>query len=193
MKRADYLNTHEGLLLERKYSRLAIVVLAAALVLALSLAASKRETVVMVPPGLSATGQIDPDSASASIKEAWGAYVASSLGNVTPTTADFVSKQLGSVFAPRSYNKLNEAIAKQADLIKTQHVSVQFSPNAVFYDAPSDRVIVSGEYRVLGVRSENNSSSVRTYEIGVAIRNYHVAITSLMVYEGAWKPNKQDS
>lgn len=193
MKRSDYLNTHEGLLLERKYSRLALVGLAIALILALTLAVSKRETVVMVPPGLSATGQIDPDSANAAVKEAWGAYVAGTIGNVTPTTADFVAKQLGSIIAPVAYKELNAAIGNQTELIKGQHVSLQFSPNSVFYDAPSDKVIVSGEYRILGVRSDSVKASVRTYEIGVAIRNYHVAITSLMIYEGAWKPNQQDS
>jgi len=187
MKAQDYRNSYDGLHYERRISRLTVLALAGALVLALFFIATRDATVVMIPPGLSEKGEVSKSAASSAVKEAWGAYIAESLGNVTPETADFVAKNLGSLIDPSVYKKLMEVIGQQSQLIKDEQVTLQFVTNAVFFVPSRDIVVVSGEYTIRGMRQEE-TRNVRTYELGLRVRNYNVALTSLDLYEGPWRP-----
>lgn len=187
MKAELYRDSFDGMRHERRISRLMMLGLVFALVLAMFFIATREATVVMIPPGLTEKGTITKNDANSAVKEAWGAYIAESLGNVTPQTADFVARNLGPIIDPGVYKKLMDVIGQQAQLIKDEQVTVQFAANAVFYVPSKDIVVISGEYTIRGMRNEE-SRKVQTYEVGLRVRNYNVALTSLDLYEGPWRP-----
>jgi conjugal transfer pilus assembly protein TraE len=187
MKADQYRDSFDGMRNERRINRLALLGLTFALVLSLFFICTREATVVMIPPGLTEKGEITKSEANSAVKEAWGAYIAESLGNVTPENADFVAKNLGSLIDPAVYKKLMEVIGQQSQLIKDEQVTLQFATNAVFYVPSKDIVVVSGEYTIRGMRQEE-TRKVLTYELGVRVRNYNVALTSLDLYEGPWRP-----
>ncbi|MHB8742090.1 MAG: TraE/TraK family type IV conjugative transfer system protein [Sulfuricaulis sp.] len=187
MKAEIYRDSFEGMRSERRMTRLTLLGLTLALVLCLFYIATREATVVLVPPGLTEKGDITKNDANSAVKEAWGAYIAETLGNVTPQNADFVARNLGSLIDPAVYKKLMSVIGQQAQLIKDEQVTIQFADNAVFYVPSKDIVVVSGEYTMRGMRDEE-TRKVMTYELGLRVRNYHVALTSLDLYEGPWRP-----
>ncbi|MHB8446817.1 MAG: TraE/TraK family type IV conjugative transfer system protein [Rudaea sp.] len=187
MKAETYRDSFEGMRSERRSTRLTLMGLTLALVLCLFYIVTREATVVLVPPGLNEKGDITKNDANSAVKEAWGAYIAESLGNVTPQNADFVARNLGSLIDPGVYKKLMSVVGQQAQLIKDEQVTIQFADNAVFYVPSKDIVVVSGEYTMRGMRDEE-TRKVMTYELGLRVRNYHVALTSLDLYEGPWRP-----
>jgi conjugal transfer pilus assembly protein TraE len=187
MKSDLYRDSFEGMRQERRVTRLSTLGLVLALVLCLFYIATRDATVVMVPPGLNEKGDITKNNASSAVKEAWGAYIAESLGNVTPQNADFVARNLGALIDPAVYKKLMSVIGQQAQLIKDEQVTIQFADNAVFYVPSQDIVVVSGEYTMRGMRNEE-TRKVMTYELGLRVRNYQVSLSSLDLYEGPWRP-----
>lgn len=191
MKLEQYTRTLKGALQENKLTRYVILGLVASnVVLALGLV-SKDETVVMVPPKLTHEARIASNSANAALKEAWASHVAMQLGNVTPRTAAFVGEHLGKIVSPSAYQGFMESLATQAERIKQDQLTVQFSPTHVFYVQERDLVVVSGEYAIRGLR-DSEKRSVRTYEIGIDVANYQVSVTSLSAYEGPWAPGREE-
>jgi hypothetical protein len=127
----------------------------------------------------------------AALKEAWASHVAMQLGNVTPRTAAFVGEHLGKIVSPSAYLGFMESLATQADRIKQDQLTIQFSPTHVYYVEERDLVVVSGEYAIRGLR-DSEKRSVRTYEIGIDVANYQVSVTSLSAYEGPWAPGREE-
>jgi conjugal transfer pilus assembly protein TraE len=81
------------------------------------------------------------------------------------------------------------AVNEQAEQIKSEQIAIQFAPKQVFYHPVLKKVIVSGDYIIRGARN-TEQNMVRTYILGVTVRNYTVQLTSLETQEGPWaEPN----
>ncbi|ODU51297.1 MAG: hypothetical protein BGO50_01640 [Rhodanobacter sp. 67-28] len=187
MKGRTYLDTFRGAVSENKISRYIILGLTIVIfVLSVSLF-ERKQTVVQIPPGLTQPGTVLPENASPAVKEAWGAYFASALGNVTPRTADFTARMLQPYVSAAISTDLMELIARETKTIKDQSVSTSFVPTDVFYVPSQDVVVVSGQYTMRGME-QRAKSSVKTFVLGVGIRNYLVTLTSLQTNEGPWVP-----
>ncbi|ODU51253.1 MAG: hypothetical protein ABS98_07190 [Lysobacteraceae bacterium SCN 69-48] len=187
MKGRTYLDTFRGAVSENKISRYIILGLTIVIfVLSVSLF-ERKQTIVQIPPGLTQPGTILPDNASPAVKEAWGAYFAGALGNVTPRTADFTARMLQPYVSAAISTDLMELIARETKTIKDQSVSTSFVPTDVFYVPSQDVVVVSGQYTMRGME-QRAKSSVKTFVLGVSIRNYLVTLNSLQTNEGPWVP-----
>ncbi|QRD62633.1 hypothetical protein H8Z72_22835 (plasmid) [Xanthomonas citri pv. citri] len=150
---------------------------------------TKDKTVVLTPPRLLGEASITADDADASYKESFGLSFATMLGNVTPSTAPFLSKNIARYIAPEATRDMVDAVNEQADQIKAEQISIQFAPKQVFYHPVLRKVIVSGDYTIRGARN-TEKSMVRTYVLGVTVQNYVVQLTSLDTQEGPWaEPN----
>jgi conjugal transfer pilus assembly protein TraE len=191
MKLDQYTRTLQGALQENKLTRYVLLGLTLSNVVLVFALATKGETVVMVPPEITQEARLASNNANAALKEAWASQVAMQLGNVTPRTAAYVSEQLGKIVAPSAYQPFMESLAEQADRIKDEQLTIQFAPTHVFYVAEKDLVVVSGEYAVRGLR-DSEKRSVRTYEIGLDVKNYQVSVTSLTAYDGPWAPAREE-
>lgn len=186
MKRSNYLASWNATKLENRYGRFVMILLSASALLLSILVVNKDPIVVEIPPGLTEKGTVMVDDASDAVKESWAMYFADQLGNVTPRTADFVDKKLARNLSTSISAQVRKLIAAQAKEVKEEQVTVQFSPTDVF-SMPGDTVVVTGEYTIRGLR-DNERRFVQTFEFGIRVRNYHVVMTSLDVYEGPWRP-----
>lgn len=146
---------------------------------------TKDKTVVLVPPRLLGEASVTANDADAAYKESFGLSLASMLGNVTPTTAQFLGNNIARYVAPEATRDMVAAVNEQADQIKSEQISIQFAPKNVFYHPVLRKVIVSGDYIIRGARN-SEQKMVRTYVMGVTVRNYSVQLTSLEAQEGPW-------
>ena len=118
MNLSDYLKTWEGCRAENRWGRMALAVLACAVV-GLSLLLWRKDTVVVIEPfTLNSEATITRDSASRSYMEAWGFALSELLGNVTPSTVDFIKKRIGPLLAPKIYSETIASIDIQARQIR---------------------------------------------------------------------------
>lgn len=187
MKLGSYFDSYEGALNANKASKYVMLLLVIAnVVLGIALT-SKERTIVMVPPNLEQEAWVAKQDAGMSMKETWATYVATLLGNVTPRSVNTLGPMLSKIVAPGAYKQVMDSIAALEKEVKTEQLEIQFSPTGVFYVPSRDVVAVSGEFRMRSARGIEKKF-VRTYEIGVGIRNYTPSIESIEIYEGAYKP-----
>ena len=146
---------------------------------------TKDKTVVLVPPRLLGEASVTANDADSAFKESFGLSVATMLGNVTPNTAPFLAKNLERFVAPEVTREMVAAVNEQAEQVRAEQISIQFSPKEVFYHPVLRKVIVSGDYTIRGARN-SEQKLVRTYVMGVTTRNYTVQLTSLDTQEGPW-------
>lgn len=191
MKMSDRFKTLKGALAENTINRYVLLVLVAANLVLAILAFGRKETVVMIPPNLSEKVEISESEASSGLKESWATYVAMMMGNVTPRNAQYLTELIGKIVAPNIYKEFLDSITEQTQLIEDEQLTLQFTPSQVFYLPAKDVVVVSGEFSLRGMRSVEKRM-IRTYEIGVAIRNYRAQITSFVVYEGPWAAGREE-
>jgi conjugal transfer pilus assembly protein TraE len=189
MKLNQYAQTLGGALKENHLTRYVLLGLVLSNVFLAMFVMSKKDIVVMVPPNLRERSELAENKASAGLKETWATYVATMLGNVTPRTAPYLVETLGKFIAPAASRELLDGITEQTKTIQDEQVTIQFTPNQVFYLPNKDVVVVSGEFSMRGMR-ENERRMVRTYEIGIDVSNYMVRVDSLTVYEGPWNANR---
>lgn len=187
MKGSKYFETFRGSKLENKYSRYVILGLTLTVLILAFQVTTRKQTVVQIPPGLTAEGKIMPDNASESVKKAWGTFFALALGNVTPRSADFTARVLSPHISSAVHKRMMELIAAETKTIKDQSISVSFTPTDVFYVPSTKKVVVTGQFVIHGLR-DNGKTSVKTYVMGVNFKNYMVTLTSIDTYTGSWRP-----
>lgn len=146
---------------------------------------TKDKTVVLVPPRLIGEASVTANDADAAYKESFGLSLASMLGNVTANTAPFLANNVARYVAPEATRAMISAVNEQAEQIKSEQISIQFAPKEVFYHPVLKKVIVSGDYTIRGARN-SEQKMVRTYVMGVSVKNYSVQLTSLESKEGPW-------
>lgn len=147
-----------------------------------ALAALRTErTVVLVPPTLTQEVEITRNTASSELKEAWGLYLAELLGNVTPATAEFISKALAPLLSTDIYRAVMDALSEQINALKMDRVATSFKPRQVSYEQETDKVFVSGELTAQGPNAKAETRH-RTYEFVISIRNYRPRLDYIDVY-----------
>ena len=189
MKLSDYFNTYKGAIEVNRYSRLLVLLLAISNVVLGIAVSTKDRTVVMVPPVLEQDAWVTTQDGSMSLRESWATYVAMMLGNVTPRSVNQVGPMLGKIVYPGAYKEVMESLAVLKKEVETEQLEIQFSPTGVFNIPSKNKVAVSGEFRMRSARGAEKRF-IRTYLIGVGIRNYSPSVTSIEILEGPYKPGQ---
>jgi conjugal transfer pilus assembly protein TraE len=188
----EFLRTWRGTTLENRISRIVLVLLATA-VLLLTMQVNRIErTVVLVPPALSGPVDLARNSASREAQEAWALYVAELLGNVTPSTGDFLMQTLEPLLANNLRRQVMEVIADQLEEIRRERVSMRFEPREVSYDEATRTVRVTGEHITEGPGAKP-VRQLRTFELRVDYDNYRPLVTHLDAYNGEKKKESTDA
>lgn len=188
MKGAKYFQSWQGSLKANKLLMGALALsLLTNIVLAMS-ASSKQAIVVVQPPPLSEEAWISKSDASMSMKESWGLYIATLLGNTTPRSVAGLSPVIGKIVSPGAYQQIMSALAEMKKEVESEQLEIQFSPTGVFYVPSRNVVAVSGELRMRSARGIEKRF-VRTYEIGLDFRDYQPRMRSLDIYEGPFRLN----
>jgi conjugal transfer pilus assembly protein TraE len=191
MTLGKFLQTWHGITLENRVGRLAILVLAVAVLVLAGMVGQVERTVVLVPPGLEKEVTLARDHASQEAKEAWGLHVAMLLGNVTPESVDVLAGALEKVLHPKLAKEILEGMRGQVEEIKRERVSMRFLPRVVSFDPATKTVFVTGTHRTEGPGAPPVQAQ-RTYELRIAFRHYRPLITHLDAYAGDTRPAKPE-
>lgn len=193
--------TWAGINAENRYAKWIIGALAVANVLLAFKLVSRDEKVVLLPPLLEKQAELTQAAAGDTYKTAWGLFVASFIGNITPKNADFVKSNVGTYFSPSVYSELRDSIDASADALKNEGLSVSFSVTDTLYEPETDKVFVSGTTTTRARDNTAGESIERTYEFRISISNYRPIVTYFDIYRGpartqarlASMPKQQDS
>ncbi len=182
-------NTWASLRTENVLYRTLVPVLVIANVISMAGWLSKDRVTTLVPPTLSEAVSVSKRNADAGYKKAWGLYVASLLGNVSPGNADFVIESLQLLMSPRVFSNLKQSVASDVEMIKKDGVSVSFEQKQVLYEKETDKVFIIGRTGI-----SNSAGTVtkfdRVFEVRVSIDNGQPQVIELDSYQG--KPRTQD-
>lgn len=182
----DWFKTREGALTENRWGRIIILIQGVVILVMAFGMANQRQAVVLVPPTLEERSSVQARQADAEIKTAWALYIAKMLGNVTPSSSQFLVENMSRYLSPRMYRSVIEGIDAQAQILRQEQITLQFIPTVARFEPEINRVVVSGELIERGLRNAERRS-VRTYEMGFIVRNYKVLLDSMRVMEGEWK------
>lgn len=168
---------------ENRFGRIIVTALLLTNMATAFYAVTRDQIVVLPPPTWSEEVQIGKGSANPEYKKSMGLFIASFLGNITPANVDFVKNNAGRYFSPSVFASIRDAIDAQATAIKTEGISISFTPRQITHDPSSDKVFVSGFTRTEG-RGGQSESIQRTYEFKFEIRNYEPQVTAFDIYRG---------
>lgn len=146
---------------------------------------NQKPIVTVIPPQLSEEAKLHHNKASSTMHQAWGLYVAESLGNVTPDTAGFVRSSLEPLLSPSIRSEALVILDQQIDLIRRDQVSFSFEPREVLFDEDSARVYVIGRHFTHTTADGNPDRTNRTYEFEWAFSNYMPSLVHIDTYKGA--------
>jgi conjugal transfer pilus assembly protein TraE len=136
---------------------------------------------VLVPPVLDGQVGVGRKSASQEVKEARALFDAELLGDVSPSSAEFIQKAVDPLLAPSLGRPFLEVMAAQVREIQRERVSMSFNVRAIAYDPPTDKVFVIGVQATSGPGGESVACT-RTYGLIVGFAHYWPVIRYLDVY-----------
>lgn len=184
MKWKQFLRTWEGVHLENTWIR-GFVVGLMIIILALTFLLSRKDTVVVVQPfTLSEEAWVSTKRSSQSYQEAWGMALAQLIGNVNPSTVEFLGERLGPLLSTRIYQDVMDTLEVQAQDIKKDRVTMRFEPRAVIYE--DGTVFVEGVSYVRGASGKEKGSN-RVYEFTFNVSDYRLEVDYLTTYAGRAK------
>lgn len=184
----QYVKTHRGATDENRFHRRANVALIGAVLVLAILLFTRDHTIIVVPASLDGKAEISSKKASENLYSAWGVHIATLLGNVTPTSAGFLTDALSPVLAPSIYRTVLDAVDSQVKHIKDEQLTLSFAPSEARFDQQSQTVWVTGELITRGVRG-TEQRELRTYEMKFAVSNHRVLLTDIRVNKG--RPSEQ--
>ncbi len=188
MELKKLLRTWEGTQAENKWNRLIIAALIIVLFIVAIKAFTKETVVIMQPPTLAEEGWLESNKSSQSYQEAWGVFMATLVGNVTPASVVFLKERIGPLLSPAIYSDVMSALESQANQIRNDRISLRFEMNQVHYEAETGKVFVYGNSYSKGVSGLEDRKE-RTYEYIVRINRYQPVFEYMATYEG--RPRSQ--
>lgn len=188
MELKKLLRTWEGTQAENKWNRLIIGALIIVLFIVSLKAFTKETVVIMQPPTLAEEGWLESNKSSQSYQEAWGVFMATLVGNVTPATVVFLKERIGPLVSPAIYSDVVSALESQANQIRNDRVSLRFEMNQVNYEEETGKVFVYGNSYSKGVSGIEDRTE-RTYEYIVRIDRFQPVFEYMDTYEG--RPRSQ--
>ena len=111
----------------------------------LTLRASGRERIVLVPPTINKTFWVESERVSAEYLQQMAYFLMQLTLDVTPHSVDHQSGVLMQYAAPASYGELRATMAANAERLKRDGASTIFSPRDLVVDEATQRVGVRGQ------------------------------------------------
>ena len=139
-----------------------------------------RET-VLIPPNITEVMTINDRWADASYKKSWALFIATLVGNITPSNVDFVNDQLSGMMDSATYHTMKNTLAVQVSEIHNNNLTIEFESTQIMYEPETDKVFVIGKSMTSGTNGRLNKES-RVFEIQVSIKNGKPLITELVTY-----------
>ena len=169
--------TFDGMRNDNRFMRIVIVGLLVSNVVVGCNALTKDSIVTVVPPTLTEKGWLSSNQASQEMTEAWALYIATMLGNVTPSNAEVIKNAIGPILDSSIYQEVMEVLDKQIQLIRQDRVTLSFEPAKILRDNVNrNKLYVSGVSISEGPSGAKKRTD-RTYEFEIIIKNYQPRLT----------------
>lgn len=183
MKIGDFTNNFKLMQGENKWGRIIITgCMLVIFIMSIGLV-NKKPIITLVPPQLSEKSELHHNKATSGAHQAWGLYLAESLGNVTPSSAAFLRETLEPLLSPQIRNEALVLLDKQIDIMKRDQVSFSYEPRSVTFDAVTGTVYVTGRHSAHAVAGDKPAGSYRTYEFRWKFKNYMPSLVYIDTYE----------
>lgn len=143
----------------------------------------KTQIVTIVPSNVMSKATYTSSTADEGALSSWGLYIATLLGNVTPSNADFVADSMGHLLSPSIYKTVMGGVSDQVAKIKTDQLTLQFDPAKVKFDSAKNVVFVDGWLTTTDAHGSAHREE-RTYEIYFSVVNYQPRVVGLDSYAG---------
>ena len=174
----------------RELNKVVVTLLVTNIVLALGLMVSvtrqsmSHERIVLVPPNLTESARIAWKNASGSYYKAWGLYIATLIGNLTPNNVRFIVDSLSHLFSAKIYTGLREKLISIAEDETIRHAGATnyFSPHQAIYEPSTGRTFILGNL-TLQYRSRSENKPV-VYEMAFDMQSGVPIVTHFTSYEG---------
>ena len=173
---------------ENHVHRIALPILALALLAMTFTHITAKPIVVVQPPNMSEEVRVAAERANDAFKRGYGTYVASILGNLHTGNTSFLLASIEHMLSPRVYTDIREKILENLERIEQERLSVSFSAQEVTYWSDTNRIVVFGVRQTKG-RSDSTIEEPVTYEMEIEIQNYMPRVTWLKSYQG--KPERE--
>lgn len=168
------------------------VILAGLLAASVTANLSSHERVTLVPPQLDKQAEISWNSADANYMKAFGLYVASMVGNITPKNVKLTADAIGAHLDAEIYAPVRSQILSLAndETFQRSNAMNYFAPSSVTYEVDEqkrNKVFVVGTLTTVGFNQNDNTrpdGNPVVYEIGVKIQAGRPIITSFTSYQG---------
>lgn len=184
MKLSQFLQTWRGTRLENRAQRWTILALILCNFIVGLVALGRGATVsVSVPPGLNESITVSRGDGDLDYQQAWGYFLATLLGNVTPANADVVKKAIEPLLAPAIYRDAVRVLTEQVEAIKRDRVAMRFEARQVKFEVSSGKVFVEG-FSVVSGAAGKEERNPRTYEFLIKVKNYRPIIEHIDNYLG---------
>lgn len=183
MKITDFRKSLNQVNVERKFLGILVALSIIAIIFLAVQLGAKDQKIVIAPYTLSEEGWVSRDNASREYKEAMGLFFAELLGNVSPENIGFIRDRIEPILTSRIRQDVMTTLATQAETIKSESVSISFTPRSLIYEKETDKVFVSGSTRTEGP-SGGSTDEQRTYEFRFVINKYLPQLADIDNYPG---------
>jgi conjugal transfer pilus assembly protein TraE len=140
-------------------------------------------TVTMVPPDFHQAVSVRRGQADPAFHEAWGAYFAGVLGNVTPGNVRFVRQALESHLCPEIFHDVVSQVERESMQMAQDRVSTRFLAQRVVYEAQTGKVFVQGQH-VIDSAAGARRTTDRTFEFVLRVREFMPQVCGVASYAG---------
>lgn len=144
-----------------------------------------KDRIVLTPPHMDRAMSVSWDSASEDYYKSWGLYLATLIGNITPSNVIFVTDTLSSYVDASIYKAVRVkllALAKDERFAQSDGLSF-FSPHAVSFEPSTSKVFVTGGLVYTTALSSNKAERPVVYEFVMETRDGRPRVLGLDSYE----------
>lgn len=147
-------------------------------------AMTRHERIVIVPAGLSTKATLEWTSADASYYKAFGLFIATLIGNITPHNVKFVSDALSPYMGSAVYSDVRKRLLSIAETeqFRDSAAATRFIPASVVYEPDTHKVFVQGQMIITTAVSSKQNELV--YEMTLVMRNGQPTVDNITSYEG---------
>lgn len=155
---------------------LAVVLLAGDLVTA-------RQRVIIIPPNITTQAFVGETDASENYYKAWGLYVASMIGNITPDNSEFTADALGQIISSNIFASARMQMIDFAHTEQIQGVTSYYHPESIVWQPSTQTCFVTGKMTTTTNDLMKTNNNILTFQMNIKIVSGMPQITSLTSYE----------
>lgn len=159
--------------------------LSVAVVIFVSVLASRHDRIVVVPPGLSGPVAVDWGLADSEYMKTFGIFYSTLLGTITPRNATYVADRLSAMTASAAYPAIRLSILSMAKdpSFSGSGSSSNFMSHQVIYEPETGKVFVAGDNQVFSGFGQPKLTPV-VYEMDIRIIEGRPVVNSVINYPG---------